>query len=936
MLKELGITLDEPRTQTEVKLRKAYKTLVGREPDIVGLNYWAREINNGNVTLANVVQDSVNGVVTEIAQYISQGNGNPVVNLVMRNNDGTANANESAFNTNLDREVNLGYTLTGDILSLPYEHEVFLQNKLASSNVNINPFGVASFIGTLTLNPPDNSLELKPTSTPTVFNDTNDAYTTIVNSFKAEYANKEGFVVNLNNDTGFYGSYYGEWELVSQGAVELDTSANKYVKTDVYSKYKFDFSIIPSTVTSSTGGVRSDKVYDTNIRPKMGDISIAFSAQGMKPNTRVYAFFGDRAVSNMSVMYTQMPTGQDIPSRTLVTDSTGSIKGTFNYRESDLNFDAGVYVLALTDSISNNNNRTTYAAAPFNGLGLPGYGDEIRTRIGTKSVNKTSTIVSSDARTTVIGDANNPDPDTGTGTGTENPAPEELTTLSNLDIIDFCFVYGLGRKPSTNEKAGIYDKWQTYDVHNITTWNSIQNKSPSTGSTTTGVEMWYTNGFPVNDSVLTYTDRSITVVPNGTDSADLRTKYLNAVTYPYGRWTWWHLKDEPTFPATVNYTQFINTDPAQALTPPWMTDLGYDSFNADGRKVFNVLRTFVLDVIGLNGKLTPQDYQGILGFAAREYDFIYYDNAGLAAAGTPGMPKTYTAVKNAYDFSSNVHNITTVWNTIGSDCQQPYKVVVSAEPVGPTKLLSLTITPSTDAFYTPPGGSVDYNTGNVVTTNPTLLIGGGLGPLWSINQPAFPLSLAHGAYGTGKLIVDMADDLDSDGKPDHVNWSFVRPGSAAEESVAIGGPTNIDPIIGSTPYRLVGLHYGNGIAQILIGIKDGQVGEATNRPIRITTSGGGVFDTWIPSTGLGYWQFTITSITVGSNFVDVYNQDPGKTDPLNLKSHLELGAPFVLEIWTRDTAAAAPSPVGSGSGGYIDDGNASDMFSQLSTTGQTS
>ena len=692
MLIELFLDQDEPRTLTEVYLRKLYHAFLGREPDANGLAYYANLLDNGHNTWQQV-SDSILSTA-EYQNYLQQANGNPVVILQRRDFDGNPELTEVAFNTNYDRQTFLNYTQTGDLLSLPYAHRIYIQNRLASREVNVNPFGVSSFVGVMSLDPPEQSLTFSSTSTPTVLNDPIDGYTSVLNSYKASLAAKQGLVVNQDNDSGFYGSYYGEWELLSQGTNEIDRKKYTYTRTDQWAKYKVNFDVKPTVLTNTSKNSRTDKVYDPNIKPKMNDVDISFKADGLKPNTRLYAFFGDRAVSDRCVSYLKRPDGTDITLQILVTDSVGTIRGKFSYRESDLNFDAAIINFALSDSNSNGPNRTTYVSMPFNSLSLPGYGEEtVRTRVAQIATNKTTERVALEPRTVIVNDA-----------GPVSPA--------SIDIIDYVFVYGLGRKPSAQEKAAIYDKWVSYGIAEMSAWNAIENRYTNNNAATPGVEMIHPWGWTVNHPILTYVDRAVSVVPNGSDSSDLRSKYLAAATYPYGRWTWYWIDTENPYPATINTAQFMATEPTP-LTPPWITDISYNSFNAAGEKVFRALRNFCNDVLSINNNDYSKVFTGgVAGIAARELGLI--DAEGKISSTPASLPKTFVARKHDIDWSDNTHTITSVWDSVlTNSCQQvsgatwsPPPTVPPSPPGPPANIFALKL----DVVIQPSSyGPQDYN-----------------------------------------------------------------------------------------------------------------------------------------------------------------------------------------------------------------------------------
>ena len=54
-------------------------------------------------------------------------------------------------NTTDTQRTNSAYQKTGDLITLPYTEEVFVENQNASKSVNVNPFQVVTYVGHLTL-----------------------------------------------------------------------------------------------------------------------------------------------------------------------------------------------------------------------------------------------------------------------------------------------------------------------------------------------------------------------------------------------------------------------------------------------------------------------------------------------------------------------------------------------------------------------------------------------------------------------------------------------------------------------------------------------------------------------------------------------------------------------------------------------------------------
>ena len=86
------------------------------------------------------------------AMHMSEGNLRPTfkedaVSLIERDDDGTAivDADRTAAN----------YQKTGDLLTLPYTETTLVDQPFASKAINVNPFNVFTWVGTIELTPDD-------------------------------------------------------------------------------------------------------------------------------------------------------------------------------------------------------------------------------------------------------------------------------------------------------------------------------------------------------------------------------------------------------------------------------------------------------------------------------------------------------------------------------------------------------------------------------------------------------------------------------------------------------------------------------------------------------------------------------------------------------------------------------------------------------------
>ena len=124
----------------------------------------------------------------------------------------------------------------------------------------------------------------------------------------------------------------------------------------------------------------------------MRNINISFSATGMKPNTVLYAFFDDVEVTSYTTLsyeranvITNFQNTHAIANvmifSPLVTDTKGDIDGIFFYKASELNMSVGDKIFRLTDSKSNNDDRSTIAEALFSASGSLSIKEEL---VGTR------------------------------------------------------------------------------------------------------------------------------------------------------------------------------------------------------------------------------------------------------------------------------------------------------------------------------------------------------------------------------------------------------------------------------------------------------------------------------------------------------------------------------------------------------------------------
>jgi hypothetical protein len=111
--------------------------------------------------------------------------------------------------------------------------------------------------------------------------------------------------------------------------------------------------------------------------PYLRSVSINFTGNKLKPNTKMYAFFNEYNVTGLC--YSSNTTANVVASfgsgelnqSNIITDSTGSVTGVFNFdvSSSGLRIPAGKINFRLTDSDTNDANKESFADAVFNANG---------------------------------------------------------------------------------------------------------------------------------------------------------------------------------------------------------------------------------------------------------------------------------------------------------------------------------------------------------------------------------------------------------------------------------------------------------------------------------------------------------------------------------------------------------------------------------------
>ena len=267
------------------------------------------------------------------------------------------------LNTTANQRSSNHYVRTGNLLSLPYTSAVFIENNAASRVENINPFNVINFTGTIDLDPPSD-IWFETTRLPDVHINKEGNYDTLVQSAKVAAAAISGSVVRSSGtaSTDSYGTVWGSWKDVWYGDTRSEERAGvRYTVAETFDTK-----------------VNNDVVVNKVIIPKMRSKVISFTGRGLKPNTKIQAFFdnynvtaycrgnaniGGNVVTNAVLLSFSQNTGN------LYTDYQGTVNGIFTYDATTFKLPTGERKFRLTDSPTNGNDCETSAEAIFKSSG---------------------------------------------------------------------------------------------------------------------------------------------------------------------------------------------------------------------------------------------------------------------------------------------------------------------------------------------------------------------------------------------------------------------------------------------------------------------------------------------------------------------------------------------------------------------------------------
>ena len=237
----------------------------------------------------------------------------------------TFNEDNISLEYNNTNDGNSGVTQKyGGLVTLPYSQVAVISQQQASGSINVNPFSVFNWTGTLELTP--SSDEWKETSRrPAVVIDDDSVYDALVSQLREENA---------------MGTVWDSWETNWTGTEVKTTLAStpwemhkhQTYRTTSKSRSGVETFIAPSTVLENHG----DRVVEVNILPFMRSRLVTCVVTRCRPNTRLYPFFDGVAVD-------------DYVSTTVAPTSVGGVDATV-YAKNNSQYPGGSTTITTTSA----------------------------------------------------------------------------------------------------------------------------------------------------------------------------------------------------------------------------------------------------------------------------------------------------------------------------------------------------------------------------------------------------------------------------------------------------------------------------------------------------------------------------------------------------------------------------------------------------------
>jgi hypothetical protein len=219
-----------------------------------------------------------------------------------------------ALSLDIEEDNSFNFERTGAIVSVPYEVATLIDQPYSAIAVNVNPFNTVSWVGVLTLDPSSD-----------VWIDKNRLPDILINAegnsdewaATAARMNRTSFGQTINGQT--FGMVWNSWQTTWTGVSKTDQiikptwegnsgsallpryrniiSRHTETTSEKQTRAGIETFWAPETIQTALG----DKVINQSVIPRMRSRGLIFVGKMFAPNTNLYAFFDETAVTNYTI-----------------------------------------------------------------------------------------------------------------------------------------------------------------------------------------------------------------------------------------------------------------------------------------------------------------------------------------------------------------------------------------------------------------------------------------------------------------------------------------------------------------------------------------------------------------------------------------------------------------------------------------------------------
>ena len=281
------------------------------------------------------------------------------------------------FDINFVEGGSSSYKKTGDILTLPYTEQTFVNADKASRTSNVNPYSVFSFQGTLKLIPGTDVWQ-DTTQLPevrinregnfdSIQSSVGNSLGTVWNAWQTTWVGEPKTVsseVQSTSNGRWVGApdQGGVWQAGEQVTREFTETVETQTRTGVQTSVVEDFV-----------ETRGDRIVSVSLIPWIRAKTITLDGENLKPNTNHYFYFDNIDVNKFVRPYdaTYSQDGGVTVTSGLKTDGQGRLRGYFELPNSDVQrFATGMREMRATSSFYNLPNPASSCGEVYQAQGL--------------------------------------------------------------------------------------------------------------------------------------------------------------------------------------------------------------------------------------------------------------------------------------------------------------------------------------------------------------------------------------------------------------------------------------------------------------------------------------------------------------------------------------------------------------------------------------